>query len=257
MDSQKSRWDSQSKALNDVGINPIRIPGVAITEESVDDQYIDDNFTTRCKYACPYSVFGITASHKKACSAFLKTGNSVALIMEDDAYPLFDDVNILDRYLLTLPPVDSWDMWSLHCDTRCSNDKSIGIKNPSSAAYFITIRGANAVLNYKFSTHYDLDSTFNFEKHISDHNFFWTDERSLKAGPSGISTNRQKTIFNHDSQANKWLTEKLIHRGEKDIIDLLEYKIIRIPFTDINLTTINLIVYIIIILYAYYYIRYV
>jgi GR25 family glycosyltransferase involved in LPS biosynthesis len=256
MDKHVSRWEAQSKALNDIGIDPNRIPGVAITDQDANG-YIDENFTTQCKYTCPYSVFGITASHKKACSEFLKTGNSVALIMEDDAYPLIDDVRILERYLLTLPPVDSWDMWCLHCDVKCSNDKSIKAKNSSAAAYFITIRGANAVLNYKFSTHYDIVSTFKFEKHISDQNFFWTDERSIKAGPSGMSANRQNTTFNHDSQANKWLTEKLINRGEKDIIDVIENKVIRIPFTDINLNTFKLIAYIIIILYAYYYIRYV
>jgi hypothetical protein len=250
MDNQVSRWESQSKALNDIGIVPIRIPGVTINNQND----VDNNFTTLCKYTCPYSAIGITASHKKACSAFLKTGNSVALILEDDAYPLIDDVRILDRYLLLLPPTDSWDMWSLHCDTSCGPDLAL---NTSAAAYFITTRGANAVLNYKFSTHYDTASTFKFDKRISDHNFFWTDERSAKAGPSGMSTNRQKTMFNHESPVNKWLTKKLINRGEKDVIDAIEYKLVRIPFTDINLNTINLVVYIIIIAYAYYYIRHV
>ena len=245
MDNQKSRWESQSKALAGIGINPIRIPGVLITDQ--DD--VDDNFTTWCKYTCPYSAIGITASHKKACVAFLKTGNSVALILEDDAYPLIDDVEILDRYLMSLPPVNSWDMWSLHCDTSCGPNMSL---NSSAAAYFITVGGANRVLNYKFSTHYDAVSTFKFKKYVSDRNFFWTDERSIKSGPSGMSTNRQKTIFNHESPVNKWLTKKLINRGEKDVIDAIEYKLVRIPFTNINLNTIYIII--IIITYACYYI---
>jgi GR25 family glycosyltransferase involved in LPS biosynthesis len=256
MDSQKSRWEAQSKALDGIGINPIRIPGVLITDQDVSG-YIDDNFTKFCKYTCPYSAIGITASHKKACSEFLKTDNSVALILEDDAYPLFDDVEILDQYLMSLPPADSWDMWSLHCDIKCSSNKLDLVKNTSAAAYFISRVGAERVLNYKFPYHYDIVSTFHFKKRVAERNFFWTDERSIKAGPNDVSTNRQTNRFNHENPINKWISKKLISRGEKDVIDILEYKIIRIPFTNITLSYINLVVYIIIILYAYYYIRYV
>ena len=114
LDSQPGRWLAQSKALNDVGLEPIRVPGILASELS--DEFVADNFTEKCVYTCPKSVIGCAASHKKAAKIFLDSGTPFALIMEDDAYPLFRDTQELNDFINENVPknLSSWDIYMLH-----------------------------------------------------------------------------------------------------------------------------------------------
>ena len=146
LDEQKKRYETQEKKLNDVGIYPVRIPGNY--RKDVSKSIYDKHFHTFYKPFMPDPVIGSTSSHLKAVQYFLDNDtNEVALILEDDAYPLFDNVIHLRDKLNDR----DWDMLLLHCDYLCSNKSTRpNILTGSVAAYFITREGAQKMLNHKF-----------------------------------------------------------------------------------------------------------
>ena len=155
LDSQKKRYDVQEKKLNEVEIYPIRISGYRF--EDIDKSELQKHFVQTTPLLKPRSAIGCTYSHIQALKYFLKNDtNEFALILEDDAFPLFTNVVHLEKKLENT----DWDYLSLHCDGVCPKEGG----NPyllsgSTAAYFITREGAEKIINYKHSFHYDIQTT--------------------------------------------------------------------------------------------------
>ncbi len=231
LDSQKKRYEVQEKKLNEVGIYPTRISGYMYDDISEIEikKHFDfifgvDSFASR-------SAIGCTYSHIQALKYFLDNDPyNVALIMEDDAFPLFTNVAHLEKKLDNI----DWDYLSLHCDGICPKTKDKNTKySGSTAAYFITREGAQKIINHKHSTHIDMETNGikNLNKKVDYKNSFWTDEDNIMGGE--ISTNRYKRYC---PQIVEDLTKYLYNRGEKTICHTKDYGIIRIPIIGYNVT---------------------
>ena len=222
LDSQKKRYEVQKNKLNEVGIYPIRINGYRF--EDIDKSELQNHFVRIAPLVEPRSAIGCTYSHIHALKNFLKNdSNEVALILEDDAFPLFNDISYLK---IKLDKID-WDHLSLHCDGVCPKEGG----NPylfsgSTAAYFITRKGAEKIINYKHYFHYDIQTTKmeNLNKKIDNKNSFWTDENAKMSGE--ISSNRYKRYCH---KIYDKITKKIMNRGEKTACHYKDYRIFRIP----------------------------
>ena len=149
-------------------------------------------------------------------------GIPVALILEDDAYPL-EKID-LDKVISEVP--DDWEIIKLHCDGRCKNGSNEAqTSGASAAAYLINTRGLEKMKNLKLSTHIDHQQKTTITMYKSKVNLFWTDEKS--------STNRK---------GDNYLVAPFLDflfpstSGEKTYNNFLGYKLFRIPFTNIELT---------------------
>lgn len=232
LDSQKKRYEVQEKKLNEVGIYPTRISGY--TFENIDKSEIKKHFSfifTVDSFASR-SAIGCTYSHIQTLKHFLDNDPyDVALIMEDDAFPLFTNIVHLEKKLENI----DWDYLSLHCDGICPKTKGINTKySGSTAAYFITREGAKKIINHKHSTHIDMETNGikNLNKKIDYKNSFWTDEDNIMGGE--ISTNRYKRYC---PKMLEDLSKYIYNRGEKTICHTKDYGIIRIPIIGYNITT--------------------
>jgi len=222
LDSQKKRYEAQEKKLNEVGIYPTRISGYRFKE--IENSELQKHFVQTTPLLKPRSAIGCTYSHIQALKYFIKNDpNEVALILEDDAFPLFRDVNSLR---IKLDEID-WDYLSLHCDGVCPKEGGDPyLLSGSTAAYFITREGAEKIINYKHSFHYDIQTTImkNLDKKIDDENSFWTDENYKMSGE--MSSNRYNRYCH---KVYDKITEKVVNRGEKTACHYKDYRMFRIP----------------------------
>ena len=217
----------QGDALKKAGLDPIIFHGV----DSRKDEHLQyiDQINPRCLIMCPKSVIGCGLSHILLAKKIYYTGASIALIIEDDAYPKVD--NLEDEITKTLNEVpDDWEIIKLHCDIRCKDGQNEVGRNGSTAAYLINRRGLEIMMNTKVLQHIDWQQTTILKLYKSKVNLFWTDERKG-------STNRiQQSTF----VSNIMDVVKPITSGEKTWDDALSYKILRIPFTNIEINGITL-----------------
>ena len=244
LDSQPGRWNAQSKELAKVGINPIRIKGV-LNEDNSTNKY--HSFIGRKTS----SYKGCNSSHVKACENFINNDpNQIALILEDDAYPKFNNVKNLENYLENCYPYD-FDMLLVHCDGRCpiKNKQNSLVFSGSGAGYFITKEGAKKILNHKFHSAFDFETNLipNFKKIVSDKNFFWTDENYIMT--NNTSSHRIKSNQLNDNTTDKIMTKLTCNRGEKTWRHIKNFKTLKIPIINYNLKVNHLIIIFLIILF--------
>ena len=231
LDEQHKRYESQEKKLNGVGIYPVRISGNY--RKDVSKSIYDKHFHSFYKHYIPDSVIGATSSHLKAIQYFLDNDtNEVALILEDDAYPLFDNV----MYLRDKLNDRDWEMLLLHCDGLCSNKWTRpNILTGSVAAYFITREGAQKILNHKFRTYLDIDTNNvkNLKKRVDKKSSFWADEEGIMSGEKGVSRDDSGTTC---PSIFKFVSPFIISRGEKTLCHVKNYKAFKIPYIERNVT---------------------
>jgi GR25 family glycosyltransferase involved in LPS biosynthesis len=233
LDSQKRRFETQSKYLTNVGITPIR--NRAFLYDEISNEEFNRHFLPKAKLFTSQSSIACCYSHMKVLEQFVMNDpNPVALILEDDAYPLFNDVfEIVDK----LEKID-WDILCLHCDGFfCPSGRSIAsLYSSSAAAYFVTKEGAKKLLEHKFSNHVDIEtnSIQNLKKVIDEQNSFWTDENATLTGE--VSTNRKGSI------CPNLLNYIKPGRGEKNFCHIIQSKVFRIPIINIDVNVQNIIV---------------
>lgn len=227
LDTHIPRYEAQVKQLNAVGINPIRIR--AFTYDDIPEEEVAKHFAESAPRWTPKSIVACGYSHKMAIKTFLDQDEyPVALILEDDAFPLFDDVRFLEEKLNHT----NWDILSLHCDGSC--EKKSRFYNPgSAAAYFITKEGAKKVLGHKYKDHFDLETNHLpfITKTVDTENSFWTDEDAVLSKTD--SANRSK------SKCSNWLrnlTPIFFSRGEKTLCHSKNYYVFKIPYIERNVT---------------------
>ena len=241
LESQKKRYDVQEKKLNEVEIYPIRISGYRF--EDIDKSELQKHFVRTTPLLKPRSAIGCTYSHIQALKHFLKNdSNEFALILEDDVFPLFTNVVHLEKKLKNT----DWDYLSLHCDGVCPEEGGIPyLLSGSTAAYFITRDGAEKIINYKHSFHYDVQTTTmkNLNKKIDKKNSFWTDEKYEMSGE--ISSNRYNRNCN---KIYDKITEKVVNRGEKTACHYKDYRMFRIPVLGYEVSVEDLVLFLLCIL---------
>jgi hypothetical protein len=220
MASQPRRFETQRQYLRETGIDPIRVHGYAYDE--IPKRELERFFKPHARVVMPKSNIGCCYSHLKALEHFLTHGISpVALILEDDAYPLFIDRRHLEDKLRH-GNID-WDFLFLHCDGFCpEGGGKPGRLSASAAAYFVTRDGARKALLHKYSDHFDMDSSRipGVKKIIDGENSFWTDEDN--AMTSEKSTNRNVR------GCPDALAKIKGNRGEKNLCHALGYRIFRL-----------------------------
>jgi hypothetical protein len=161
----------------------------------------------------------------------------LALVLEDDAYPIekFDMNQEIDRVLEEVP--DDWEVIKLHCDAHCKNGSNKAGMNASAAAYLINTRGLEKLRNLILMTYVDIQKSLTFKIYKSKVNIFWTDEKASLA-----------------RKDNKYcLTPVLDYivpmtSGEKTYDHILSFKVIRIPFTNIELTNFHIIMIVLVLI---------
>lgn len=219
LDSQRERFEAQSKSLREVGILPVRIR--AFTRDEIPEQDVDRHFARHARHVTPHSNMACAYSHIVALKTFLETDpKPVALILEDDAFPLVD----VEDLRKTAQTHGEWDMLSLHCDGLCPEGGGApGRLSASAAAYFVTREGAQKILHHKFDYQYDLDTTYvrGLRKRVDSKNSFWTDEDATMSG--SWSTNRKNV-----RGCPTLLRDVRGNRGEKNVCHAMWYKLFRV-----------------------------
>jgi hypothetical protein len=228
----------QEVELNNVGIYPRIFKGV--DGRKGEYKAHEDRVTKVCNILCPNSVKSIGLSHVLLCEKIFDEGIPLALIFEDDAYPI-EGLNIENEVNKVLSEVpDDWDVIRLHCDIRCKNGSN-KIQNlvaaGSTAAYIVNHKGAEKIKNMLVLGHIDQHQYFVINVYKSKQNLFWTDEK--------LSTNRTSRKNIVGSMLNKLLPPT---SGEKTWHDMLAYKLIKIPIIGLELNAITFFTIIIIII---------
>jgi len=220
MDTQPERFETQRAYLRETGIEPKRVHGYKYDEISEDE--LTRFFKPHAKVVMPKSNIGCCYSHLKALEHFLENGISpIALILEDDAYPLFIDRRYLEDKIRH--GKIGWDFLFLHCDGFCPEGGGKPSRlSASAAAYFVTRDGARKALLHKYSDHFDMDSSRipGVKKVIDGLNAFWTDEDNTMT--------TQKSTNRNTVPCPKALANIKGNRGEKNLCHALGYRLFRI-----------------------------
>ena len=213
----------QGEALKEVGLNPIIFNGVdARKDEHL--QYID-YINPTCLDMCPKSVIGCGLSHVLLAQKIYYTGASIAIILEDDAFPIVKHLEDEIHKVINEVP-DDWECIKMHCDPHCVDGQNENEKNGSTAAYILNRKGMEIVMNTRVQWHIDWQFNNILKMYKTRTNLFITDERK-------VSTNR---IQSHTFLSYIMDEIRPIKTGEKTWDDLHSYKFFRIPNTSIELT---------------------
>ena len=196
----------------------------------------------------PKSIIGCSLSHILLANQIFKSGKPISLIMEDDAFPLFNkkqfqihlnqiinEINILDK---------NWDIIQLHSDAPFPTPETYSnhIFSGSTAAYLISHKGAQKLAKEKVYWHADIHTSINsnFRKYRAKNNLFWTKENESlnRKNDNSFLTNIKSSI----------LSQLIPLRGEKTWNDFFNFKMIKILDKDItanHLTNLLIILFII------------
>jgi GR25 family glycosyltransferase involved in LPS biosynthesis len=225
------KFEKQKLSLLKEGLDPVRFIGV--DGRKGEHLYYKEYLTTWCQNTCPKTIMAIAISHVLLAKHIRDLGLSIALVLEDDAYP--KTKNLLKHIYEAIQEVpENWDIIKLHCFFPCIKN-SITSKGSGAAAYLLSSRGIQKLSEMKIDTHLDLDIIIkNFNIYKSRNNLFWTDESS--------SLNRETDI--EFIKLGKYGFE-----GEHSLSQCLSYKFLRIPFTSIELTFLHILTLVFIILF--------
>jgi len=226
LDKYINNFNNQKPILEKIGLKVERFRGInALENEHLNYKEYINNISLDF---CPTSIIGCGLSHILLCEYINEKEYEITLIMEDDAFPLYDkekfnkllnktidDISILDK---------DWDIIQLHSDALFPTYETYftHFLSGSTAAYLISKRGTEKMKNIKAQWHIDIQtsSNSNFKKYRSHYNLFWTKEdRSLNRS--------EKNLFLTNLYANI-LRIIIPLRGEKTWEDFLKFKLFKI-----------------------------
>jgi GR25 family glycosyltransferase involved in LPS biosynthesis len=234
--------------LNKIGINPIRfnaIYGKEIKDFSKYDKYIS-NYS---KYFSPRGLVGCALSHytllDQIYSNYLKNKDTeYTLILEDDAIPLIKDKKVIEDIIPRIPK--DCDILLLYCQGICNYNKTNNefIKKSkinilgSTASYLVKNSSIPKLLKKKIYFHIDLQwyNTEIINFYIYHKMLFNVDENE-----SYNINIKLRNLFKFINTIN--FNDKF---NNSTLNELLSFKIFRIPLLGIELSGIEIIIYIII-----------
>jgi GR25 family glycosyltransferase involved in LPS biosynthesis len=235
----KDDLGKQEIALNEVGIFPEIFKGVDGRKDEY--KHHEERISNFCNSFCTKSMKGSGLSHMLLNEKIYNSGIPIALILEDDAYPIdgFDISKEIDKVLQEVP--DDWDIIRLHCDAHCkdgsnSNDGLIG-SNASAAAYLVNSRSSKTISDVSLLTYIDVQQNALFKIYKSKTNLFFTDESTSMARNN--TTNPISPILD---------VVYPIKSGQKTWDMILSMGVLQVPYLNIVVTSGHIINFIIILL---------
>jgi GR25 family glycosyltransferase involved in LPS biosynthesis len=245
LNKDRYKYSKIKKDLFKIGINPIRFD--AIYGKKIKNKY-DKYLTQFSKLFTPFSIIGCGLSHTILAEQLYKYDkNYFSLVVEDDAVPLFKNSLEIEKVVANAPK--DWDIILLYCQGLCNyknNSYKLGIIPAGAVAYLINKTGQEKSKNIKLISHIDLQryGTNNLKIYKSPKPLFTTDEST----PSTTSNEKYNflkifdyllgNIFDCDLSANcvsKYFT----------------YKILRIPYINIEFDVLHIICLILITIIYY------
>ena len=259
LDDYIDNHKKQLPYLEKIGLDVERISAInAIKGEHLNPLY--ENYIS--KFALnfqPKAVIGCALSHI-LCAKYIDESYindyEYFLIMEDDAFPVYDKeefYNLLNKNLKEIEVLDkNWDIIQLHSDAFFPTNDTYATHYicGSTAAYLISRRGIEKTLDRKVYSHADFiqHNFLKFNKYRVKSNLFWTDEKnSVNRFVSG----KNYSFYNLSLYAKTMLVEfinkfilSLPLRGEKTYSNFFEFKIIKLPYLQKEYTANEVIDYI-------------
>ena len=240
LDGYESNYNKQRPYLENIGLDVERFKAInAIKDEHLPyKKYI----TTFAKLFTPKSVIGCALSHLLCCEYIHNTDTTDTpyfLIMEDDAYPLYDEAEFHNRLLKTITDIDlldsKWDIIQLHSDAFYPTTDTFitHFATGSTAAYLISRLGIRRMLKQKVFGHLDFETQnfIKFNKYRVKQNLFYTNETDSlnRMIDKGATFNRFTLLFKSGlmEKIHKYLKIFPL-RGEKTYANFLEFKMFKI-----------------------------
>jgi GR25 family glycosyltransferase involved in LPS biosynthesis len=245
LDDYISNYNKQLPCLEKIGLNVERISAInAIKGEHLNltyQKYIS-------KFALnfqPKSVIGCALSHILSAKYIYENyinDYKYFLIMEDDAFPVYDKeqfYNLLNKNLKEIEVLDkNWDIIQLHSDAFFPTTDTYATHYicGSTAAYLISRHGIEKTLDRKVYSHADFiqHNFLKFNKYRVKSNLFWTDEKN---SVNRLVIDKNYSFYNLSLYVKTKLVEfinkfilSLPLRGEKTYSNFFEFKIIKLPY---------------------------
>ncbi len=243
LDKYLDKFLKQKPFLEKIGLNVNRFSGInAINNEHLKHKSLINNIS---QIITPNSIIGCGLSHILLAEHIKNLNLDISLIMEDDAFPLFQKKKfhkLLKKTIQEISIIDKeWDIIQLHSDAPFPTHDTYFTHTfcGSTAAYLISKKGAIKMSNQQLITHMDIQTSINplFKKYRSHHNLFWTDEKNSL---NRISSNNFLTYLKVS------ILNLIPLRGEKTWEDFLNFKLIKLPYFNKDLTADQITSYLII-----------
>ena len=262
LDDYESNYTKQLPHLLNIGLHVERFSGInALKDEHLQPEY-KQYISNYAKNFAPKSVIGCALSHILCCKHIKATYSEKAndqipyfLIMEDDAFPLYNSEEFyehLNKSIYEIQSLDSkWDIIQLHSDgvLPTKDTYNTHIACGSAAAYLISPDAINKTLNSKIYNYNDLvmHNFITFNKYRTKENLFYTNEKdSLTRGSCKSKLNYKYYSLLLKSKFCE-LLNKYTHiiplRGEKKLYHMLDAKYLREPFFNTEFTLNDIIDY--------------
>ena len=263
LDDYESNYTKQLPHLLNIGLHVERFSGInALKDEHLKPEY-QQYISNYAKNFAPKSVIGAVLSHILCCKHIKATYSEKTnepmpffLIMEDDAFPLYNSEEFYEHFnksIYEIQLLDSnWEIILLHSDgffptknTYTTHSYASG----STAAYLISLNGINKTTNNKIYGHIDLamHNFITFNKYKTKENLFYTNEKD------SVNRLQVKSKLNYKyyslllkskfCELLNYYTHIIPLRGEKKYQHILEFKVLREPFFNKELTLNDLIDY--------------
>ena len=244
LDKYIDNYNLQRPYLESIGLKPERFSAINAIEDEHKDH--EEKLTFFSRHFTPKSTIGCSMSHillaQKLYKEELLNPNSKIdyfLMMEDDCFPVekynskLNFEKILKDTIADIQIIDpDWDIIQLHSDALWPTYSTYQTHFfcGSTAAYLLSKKGLHKMVNERVTNHLDFvtQNFIKYNKYRARNNIFYTDEaNSLQRKNNNLTTLKLK----------KALIEKIIPlRGEKDWGHFLQFKIIKVPGTNHDLT---------------------
>ena len=251
LDDYISNYTKQLDYLLKLGLNVERFSGTnALKNEHFKPEY-QQFISNYAKNFAPKSVIGCSLSHILCCkhiksNYFEKPNDPMPyfLIMEDDAFPLYNKEEFYERLnksIYEIQLLDSgWDIIQLHsdCILPTKDTYNTHIACGSTAAYLISVNAINKTLNSKIYGHLDFiqHNFIIYNKYRTKVNLFYTNEKtSLNRIEVKSKLNyKYYSLFLKSKffELLNYYTHIIPLRGEKKYQHFLEFKLLKEPFFD-------------------------
>lgn len=272
LDDYKENYIKQLPYLESIGLNVQRFSGInALKDEHLKPeykQYISNfafNFT-------PKSVIGCALSHILCCkhiyNNYINQNNKSSyedktpyfLIMEDDAFPKYLKTEFYERLNKTIYEISlldsGWEIIQLHSDAFYPTNETYNTHPAcgSTGAYLISNFAIKKILNFKLIGHLDFveHNFITYKKYRAKENLFYTNEKeSLNRNINKIKTFKYYSLYlkSYALELINNYTNLIKLRGEKSYANLLEFKILKIPYFKQEYTTNEVIDYLFILFF--------
>ena len=260
LDDYKENYIKQLPYLESIGLKVERFSGInALKDEHLKPeykQYISNfafNFT-------PKSVIGCALSHILCCkhisNNYINPDNNNTievnessyrgktpffLIMEDDAFPKYLKTEFYERLNKTIYEISlldsGWEIIQLHSDAFFATNETYNTHPVcgSTAAYLISNFAIKKILKFKLIGHVDFveHNFITYKKYRSKENLFYTNEKeSLNRNINQTKNFKYYSLYLKSYVLDLFnnYTNLLKLRGEKKYKNLLEFKILKLPY---------------------------